>query len=123
MAGQTWSIKIVAADPCAQFEPDVYAPPDTPAVRPLQAQLGDLVSWNNQTTEVHKIWLTNETYEPVAAITEEIPPNDSSYPGYVPQQADVSPTVPAGETPTFPQTIYYYCSIHTDEHGQIVVVA
>ncbi len=123
MAGQSWSIKIVAGDPNALFVPDVYAPAGTAEVRPLQAQLGDLVSWNNQTSDPHHIWLTNEEYEPQATITEVIPPGESSYPGYVPQQADVSPTVPAGEQPTFPQTIYYYCSKHTDERGTIVVVA
>jgi hypothetical protein len=119
MAGQNWSIKIVAGSPHAQFVPDVYAPPGTPEDRPLQAQLGDLISWNNQTADEHHIWLTNELYEPQSAITEPIPAWQSSYPGYVPQQADVTPPVP----PDTAQVIYYYCSIHTDEHGQIDVVS
>jgi plastocyanin len=118
MAGQSWSIKIIAGDPCAVFVPDVYSPPGTAEVRPLQAQLGDLVSWNNQTGEEHEIWLTNAEYEPQSVITDRIAAYESSYPGYVPQQADITP-VPPDTT----QTIYYYCSIHNAEHGQITVVS
>jgi plastocyanin len=122
MAGQSWSIKIVTGTPCT-FVPDVYTPPETPPPAALQAQLGDLVCWNNQTSEDHHLWLTDENYDPVSAITDKIAPWQSSYPGYVPQQADVSPAVAPNTTPTFPQTIYYYCSIHTDERGTIDVVA
>jgi hypothetical protein len=118
MPGQSWSIKIVPGDTCAVFVPDVYAPTGTAEERPLQAQLGDLVSWNNQTNDRHEIWLTNAEYEPQSAITDPIEPWDSSYPGYVPQQADITPPVPPDTT----QTIYYYCRMHNDEHGQITVV-
>ena len=119
MPGQSWSIKIVSANPCAVFVPDVYAPPGTPDERPLEAELGDLVSWNNQTGDEHEIWLTNANYVPQCALTDPIAPWQSSYPGYCPQQADVTPPV----APNTTQTIYYYCSKHTDEHGQITVVS
>lgn len=119
MAVQTWSIKIIPGEQYAQFVPDVYVPPDTPETSALQAQIGDQVSWNNQTSEEHRIWLTNAEYEPQSVITDPIEPWKSSYPGYVTQQADVTPPVP----PDTAQVIYYYCSVHNEEHGQIDIVS
>jgi plastocyanin len=53
MAGQSWSIDIVpASGGGVQFNPDVYG---VAAGSPLQAQKGDLVSWNNQTDNDHTI--------------------------------------------------------------------
>lgn len=118
MAGQTWSITIVTGNPCASFVPDVYS--EGPPPTSLQAQLNDLISWNNQTKQEHEIWLTDAEYTPQRALTDEIAPYKSSYPGYVPQQADV---IPATNPPTFPQTVYYACSIHPDERGTITLVA
>lgn len=118
MAGQVWSIQIVPGTKCASFVPDVYSPEPTSV---LQAQLADLVSWNNQTDQQHWIWLTDETYSPQRPLTDAIPPFHSSQPGYVIQQTDVFPATTTPPPP--PQTVYYYCSIHPDEHGTINVVA
>jgi len=52
MAGQSWSIDIVPTSGGVQFNPDVYG---VAAGSPLQAQKGDLVSWNNQTETDHTI--------------------------------------------------------------------
>ena len=105
MAGQSWSINIVAGSPA--FVPDVYPGNQTS----LQAQQGDLVSWNNQTAEMHQPWQTDESYQqPQAQLTGVIMPHESSD-GYA---------VPNG-TPPF--TIYYRCNIHPSEHGTIEVVA
>ena len=54
MAGQSWSINIVPASGGSgvQFNPDVFG---TAPGSPLQAQKGDLVSWNNQTDNDHTI--------------------------------------------------------------------
>jgi plastocyanin len=118
MANQNWSITIVAGSPCT-FVPDVYTE-DGSTPTSLQAQLGDLVSWNNQTHLEHEIWLADENYNPVSAITDRISVYGSST-GYVPQQQDVSP---ATTTPPPPdQTIYYICNDHQDEHGTITIVA
>ena len=110
MAGQAWSINITAGTPGASFVPDVFS--DTPRTA-LQAQAGDTVSWNNQTSDSHQIYqATDETYSPTGAteITEIIDKWDSSTPAYV-----VGGTAPA--------TIYYYCYIHPNERGTIEVVA
>src|SRR5258708_16451780 len=52
MAGQSWPINIVPASGGVQFNPDVFG---VAPGSPLQAQTGDLVSWNNQTDNDHTI--------------------------------------------------------------------
>ena len=111
MAGQSWSIMITGSP--ASFDPDVYR---TDPGQPLKAQIGDLVSWNNQTGEAHQIWLTDHQGTPVRELTDVIAEFTSSFPGYVTQQADISPASTTG-------TIHYHCSLHPDEKGQITVVA
>jgi plastocyanin len=118
MAGQNWSILIKGCP--ASFDPDAYG---TDPGQPLKAQLGDLVCWNNQTGEAHQICLTDEKgapVEPPQSLTEEIAQFTSSSPGYVPQVTDIRPPVPdTAKT----GTIYYHCSLHPEEKGQITVVA
>jgi len=58
MAGQSWSINIVPSDKGVQFDPDVYG--CSPGA-PLQAQKGDLVSWNNQTENSITITISGQT--------------------------------------------------------------
>jgi hypothetical protein len=107
MAGQTWSINIVAGSPA--FVPDVYPGNLTT----LKAQQQDLVSWNNQTGEMHQPWQTDSSYQnPVVQLTDVIMPHQSSR-GYV---------IPTTAT-QLPYTIYYRCNIHPLEHGTIEVVA
>jgi plastocyanin len=80
----------------AKFIPDVYDPnPDAKSERPLQAEVGDLVSWNNQTTDKHQIQVK---VTPVFT-TEVILDGKSSTPGYVPQNEG---------------TITYFCTLHLD---------
>jgi plastocyanin len=112
MAGQSWSIMIQGCP--ASFDPDVYG---TDPGQPLKAQLGDLVCWNNQTGEAHQIRLTDQDGNPVRELTDNIAKFTSSFPGYVTQQADISPSTSATGT------IYYQCSIHPEEKGQITVVS
>jgi plastocyanin len=111
MAGQTWCITINAGSP-ASFVPDVYSESDTPPTG-LQAQVGDLVSWNNQTPEAHQPWLTdaNHVLQGTAGITDVIAEWETSNPGYI----------LAG---TAPSTIYYRCATHPDldEFGTIDLV-
>jgi plastocyanin len=115
MAGESWSI-IIKGHP-AHFNPDVFG---TDPGQPLKAQLGDLVSWNNQTGRAHQIELTDQDGNPVRELTDKIAKHTSSFPGYVTQAADIRPTsAPLPQT----GTIYYQCSIHPEEKGQITVVA
>lgn len=119
MAGQSWVITISGKSPNAIFTPDVYGYlPDSG--RPLRAQLGDLVNWNNQTTDVHKIELADQNFVGLKQyLTSDIQDYSSSSPGYVPQIEDIRP--PIKELGNI-QTIYYICAKHTGEHGQISVV-
>ena len=118
MAGQSWSILIKGSNP-ASFDPDVYG---TDPGQPLKAQLGDLVSWNNQTRGTHQIWLTDEKGKQLenGKVTDKIAKYKSSFPGYVTQLKDVRPPVSAT---TKTGTIYYQCSLHPKEKGQIKVVS
>jgi plastocyanin len=121
MAGQSWSITINGKP--ASFDADVFG---TDPGQPLKAQLGDLVSWNNQTGRAHQICLADETGAPVKddngklqKLTKRIAKYTSSFPGYVTANTDIRPT-----SSPLPQTgtIYYCCSIHPEEKGQIEVV-
>jgi hypothetical protein len=114
-----WSIKIVPvksqiAGILAEFVPDIDGakPGD-----PLQAEAGDLVSWNDTSnTEAHWPWLcADDSYKvsdpPPGAVyltTEPIQPRYSS-PYFLITQ-------PEGTT------LYYCCRYHPKERGRIVVV-
>jgi hypothetical protein len=107
MAGESWSITIVPGATGATFVPDVYTPPGKTASIGLQAQVGDLVSWNNQTSQEHEIWQTGG-----GQLTRQIDPGSSSQPGYI---VALTGTATTG-------SIDYYCSIHPTETGTIDVV-
>lgn len=107
MAGESWSITIVPGETHATFIPDVYTPPGTTPAVNLQAQVGDLVSWNNQTAQEHEIWQTGG-----GQLTRQIDAGGSSTPGYI---VALTGTAKTG-------TIDYYCSIHEGEKGAIDVV-
>lgn len=110
MSGQDWSIKIVpaASGELAEFTPN-----------PQQAQVDDLLSWNNRTGESHWPWPADSSFTPMSEedakqtanwLSTEIPPWESSTPAYV------CPSLPDG---TSQQTLYYVCKLHPDEHGTI----
>jgi plastocyanin len=122
MPGDSWSITITGESPYAQFVPDVYTESGVPPAV-LQAQIGDLICWNNQTGDAHQLVITDQDYNPGTNVAGTAPPWTSSSPGYVPQQSDVSPAVPSGTTPSYPQTIYYCCAYHPNERGTIEVIA
>lgn len=111
-----WSIKIV---------PNLGGPPDAPAAfvpdligarpgDPLQAQVADLVSWNNTTGEAHWPW-------PTDASGVLLPVNEGD-PGYL--SDEIPPNTPS-DAYSLPQagTIYYCCKYHPAQRGQIVVSA
>lgn len=105
-----WSIKIVPSDTggAAEFDPPV-----------LNAQQDDLVSWNNTTNDTHQIGLPYDPH-PLTGLVEDfvsdpIPPDQSSRPGY--------DTAPNAASTDFPVTITYYCLKHPLERGTIIVSA
>jgi hypothetical protein len=57
MAGQSWSIDIVPSGNSVSLNPDIFG---TQPGSPLQAQVGDLVSWNNQTDNTQTVLVSGE---------------------------------------------------------------
>jgi hypothetical protein len=116
MAGQTWSITITGGSETspASFVPDVYTEGSPQSA--LQAQNGDIISWNNQTNLTHQPWQTDASYVigsgANAQLSDAVSAFASSQPGFCPDQDET------------PSTIYYACKTHPNlpEHGQIDVV-
>jgi hypothetical protein len=120
-----WSIRIVAGAGGTVFESRV--PNATPGV--LQAQIGDIVTWGNATTQPHQPWPTEGNTpngapasppDPVLFLSQPIGPNESSTPQFVVPKALTTPpkTLAAGSV------LYYCCKNHPDEpteRGQIVI--
>jgi hypothetical protein len=120
-----WSIRIVAGTGGTVFESRV--PNAVAGV--LQAQIGDIVTWGNATTETHQPWPTQgniqnggtaTTPDPVLFFSDPIAPNASSNPQFVVPGALTTPPTPlkAGSV------IYYCCKNHPNapsERGQIVI--
>lgn len=120
-----WSIKIIAdaAGVPIAFQPDLL---NSKPGDPLQAQVDDLVSWNNQSNHPCQPWPTDANYVPLAPgkvseangnyLSEEIPARMSSQPLY-----DVA--MPTWLTPSDGNVIYYCCLKNPNVRGQIVVSA
>lgn len=61
MAGQSWCININAVEGGGvSLNPDVW---DVQPGAPLQAEVGDLVSWSNNTNDDHQIVIEGETFD------------------------------------------------------------
>ncbi len=103
MAGQSWIINIVPAGDGVALNPDVYgALPGSP----LQAQVGDLVSWSNRTDGEHQIAVSGETFD--AKPWNSTDSYEIQNPNNIP----------------IPYTINYTCSTDAgDQSGLIDVVA
>jgi hypothetical protein len=120
-----WSIRIVSGAGGTVFESRV--PNAVPGV--LQAQIGDIVTWGNATTETHQPWPTQgntptggpaSPADPVLFFSDPIAPNESSNPQFVVPDALTTPpsTLKAGSV------LYYCCKNHptsSTERGQIVI--
>ncbi len=115
-----WAIDIIPSGAGAEFRPKLV-PPAKPG-DPLNAQVSDIVTWGNRTTEVHQPWPTVDNSptgppvpppaqgNPAGYLCDPIPPNDSSRPLFVvPEQAVGS-------------VINYCCRNHPTERGQIKIV-
>lgn len=111
-----WVVNIIESDSGdAEFVPDLRGAQQG---QPLQADQDDLVSWYNQTNDVHQPWQTDSSYNPLAGspLADAIPAGQPS------------DTYNCTQPSTNPQawTIYYYCNRHPDnpkERGSINVTA
>jgi plastocyanin len=114
MSGQSWSIQITSSG----FEVDAYGQSGST----LNCQNGDVVSWNNQTTQEHQPYQTDSNYQPTGPQLCDVIEgrvNASSTPGFIPDLEDAEGNATTGQ-------IYYYCQLHpTDqnERGILNVVA
>jgi hypothetical protein len=119
-----WSIHIVKVTGGSAFQPWV---PNSHPGDPAKAQILDIVTWGNDTEEVHQPWPTeNNTPNgaPAASnapgsklfFSEPIPPGGSSTPQYV-----VPKALPSGTALGAGSVIYYCCKNHPTERGQIVI--
>jgi hypothetical protein len=97
-----WSIKIQGKP--ALFTPDIAG---AKLGAPLKVVQGDIVSWNNETSDAH-FPVPDDTTTFGAFISGPVIPNTSS--------TAYNVTAHAG------QTISYRCCIHPNEQGQLVVV-
>lgn len=100
MAGQTWSITIV---PNSGFQVDAYGQSGSD----LQAQNGDMVSWNNQTADEHQPVVASSGGGDPTPLCDVIAPWEQSTPGYI-----------CGST-----SVDYYCKFHESETGSITIVS
>jgi len=127
---QSWSVRIVSAGAAAAFQPwGVDANPGDP----VKAQVGDIVTWGNATTETHQPWPTEgntPTGAPVASnpagsalfFSQPIAANASSTPQYVVPAALPAATAGGAATPlTAGSVIFYCCKNHPSERGKIVI--
>jgi plastocyanin len=104
MAGQSWSVVINSSGNSVVFDPDIYG---VPPGSPLQAAVGDLVCWDNQTDAAHTLTVSGETLEAGAW---------KSTNAFQIQNPDNTP---------IPFTITYTCTVpdQPDATGQIEVIA
>jgi hypothetical protein len=122
MAGQLdWSVQINVSGTGAVFQPNL---PNAQAGATLQAQVGDIVSWGNNTSLTHQPCPTinnDPTGQPNTAVTgpakmsDPIAPNNSSTPQYVVDPAALNLPVADGTV------IYYCCANHPNERGSITI--
>jgi hypothetical protein len=127
MAQYTWSVKIETVGGRTVFTPNPGPGPKPAAPGdPLTAQIGDGVSWRNDTGAAHVIWRTDgDGGAPVATVTaggRGIPP---SFDGLMsnpiaPDSSSSGQYFVADEAA--PTTIYYCCLLHPNEKGSINVV-
>jgi len=99
-----WSIKIEGKP--AVFTPDIDNLNLKPGT-PLQVVQGDLVSWNNETDDPH-FPVPDDPAKFGVFMTAAVTPDNPS--------GAYNVVAPSGTT------ISYRCSLHDNEHGQIVVV-
>ena len=103
MAGQSWSINVVPSDGGISLNPDVWG---VDAGAPLQAEVGDLVSWNNQTDGDSQIVVSGETLD--AKAWQSTTAHEIQNPNNIPT----------------PYSITYTCSsVSGDQSGQIDVLS
>jgi hypothetical protein len=128
-----WAIHIVSTAGGVQFQP--WVPNSNPG-DPAYAQLGDIVTWGDDTGLAHQPWPTENntaTGGPAASnppgstfyYSDPMAANGSSRPQYV-IPAQLPPVPPATQsTPVAAGTVFYYCCKNhpnsPGERGRIVI--
>jgi hypothetical protein len=69
-----WSIRIVPVNPSHPAGPAEFEPQGESPGRPLEAWVGDTVTWNNTTDAAHWPWPTDADYKPL-----NVQPGDLGY--------------------------------------------
>lgn len=107
--GFDWSIKIEGAPGVAAK----FVPQGGQAGDPLNAKVGDIVSWGNNTQETHQPWPTDSNY-----VLQPDPPNPKLSDPIFQQQSSSPAWNVAGSG-----TVYYRCKTHPTrpELGRIVI--
>ncbi len=102
-----------------------FVPQGGNAGDPLIMKAGDIVSWDNQTDDIHQPWPADAKGNPLPDsvvgksgkpnyLSDEIEPGESSRPAWV-GKSPIKP-VPGGSM------IYYCCKRHPQEVGRIEIV-
>jgi len=131
-----WSIKIIP-NPAATADKPALLVPDLIGAKPgdpLQAQEGDQVSWNNETSQPYQPWPTDSSYKLLAINGVTPPPAPPAFPNPSPA-GSLSDMIPGNlsSTPAYnvvmpANGVTYYCLIDakgnpTKVRGQINVTA
>jgi hypothetical protein len=128
MPSYTWSVKIetVGGRTVFTLNPGPNQEPSAPG-EPFTAQIGDGVSWRNDTAVAHTIWRTDgDGGPPVATVTRGgrgIPPSfDALMSDPIAPDTSSSRQYFVNTEEPLPATIYYCCLLHPNERGSIKVI-
>jgi hypothetical protein len=113
-----WSIKIVPAKKPTPDRPAEFIA-DVPGAQPgtFNVETGDLVSWDNQSPQVHWPWpVASQTAPPVDPLPAGLSPLAPTCIKPTDSTDDYSVTAATGKT------IWYCCLIHPAERACLVVV-
>jgi hypothetical protein len=136
---QSWAIRIIPnpnqapGQPAAVFQSMVTDPATGNLLYPpglAYAQVNDVVTWGNATSDQHQPWPTEGNTEtgapasnpdPVLYFSDPIDGGQSSTPQWIVPPALSDPTQTLGPAPAPVTVIYYCCKNHRNERGKIEI--
>jgi plastocyanin len=106
-----WSIRILPVNSSHPAGPAEFEPQGERSGRPLEAWVGDTVTWNNTTDAAHWPWPTDANYQPLNVQLGDL--------GYMSDNIQAK----QGSRPTFnvgtqPALLHYYCKNHPNEQSE-----
>jgi hypothetical protein len=119
MPSLDWAIWIVtdATTHVTGFQPRV---PNTPVGAPLKAQVGDVVTWGNNTTQEHQPWPTANNDPNGAPAASNAPGTPLYFSDPIAAGGSSSPQYVVPQPPSN-NVICYCCKLHPTERGQIEI--